>query len=168
MCRWLAYSGSPLRIYDILYRTSNSLLVQSKHSRLGVEPTNGDGFGVGWYGSEHEPGLYRCVDPMWNDRNMRELAQQISSPRVFAHIRATTGTAVEQSNCHPFRHGHWLFMHNGVIAQFRTLKRDLVLAVDPVLFPDIGARPTPSCSSTWRSRSGSPAIHRRRWRARSV
>jgi glutamine amidotransferase len=74
---------------------------------------------------------------MWNDRNMREVAQQIRSARVFAHIRATTGTPVEQSNCHPFRHGSWLFMHNGVIARFRELKRELVLAVDPKLFPDI-------------------------------
>jgi glutamine amidotransferase len=137
MCRWLAYSGSPLRLYDILYRTSNSLLVQSKHSKLGVEPTNGDGFGVGWYADGDHPGVYRSVDPMWNDRNMREVAGVVSSHHVFAHIRAATGTPVEQSNCHPFKHGHWLFMHNGVIAGFRKLKRDLAIAVSPDLYPDI-------------------------------
>ena len=55
--------------------------------------------------------------------------------RVFAHIRATTGTAVQQTNCHPFRHGRWLWMHNGAIADFPAVKRDLTLAVDPQLFP---------------------------------
>ena len=57
--------------------------------------------------------------------------------RVFAHIRATTGTAVQQTNCHPFRHGRWLWMHNGAIADFPSVKRDLTLAVEPALFPEI-------------------------------
>ena len=41
--------------------------------------------------------------------------RQIGSPLFLAHIRAATGTPVEQTNCHPFRHGRWLFMHNGFI-----------------------------------------------------
>src|SRR4051794_27624271 len=49
MCRWLAYSGSPILIQTALYEGPNSLVNQSLHSRLGAEPTNGDGFGVGWY-----------------------------------------------------------------------------------------------------------------------
>src|SRR5215217_912869 len=49
MCRWLAYSGSPLLIEELLYRPDHSLIDQSLHSRLGVETTNGDGFGLGWY-----------------------------------------------------------------------------------------------------------------------
>ena len=50
MCRWLAYSGSPLRLEQLLYEPEHSLIVQSLHSQLGAEETNGDGFGVGWYG----------------------------------------------------------------------------------------------------------------------
>ena len=50
MCRWLAYSGSPVLLEELLYNRQNSLIVQSLHSRLGAEETNGDGFGVGWYG----------------------------------------------------------------------------------------------------------------------
>ncbi|KJY25816.1 class II glutamine amidotransferase, partial [Streptomyces katrae] len=37
--------------------------------------------------------------------------------------------------CHPFRHGRWLWMHNGAIADFPRLQRDLCMAVDPALFP---------------------------------
>ena len=137
MCRWLAYSGSPVNLEDLLYRPQNSLVVQSKHSQLGAETTNGDGFGVGWYGELPTPGIFRSTEPAWNDRNLQELSAHASSRRVVAHIRASTGSAVQQTNCHPFRHGQWLWMHNGLISGFRLLKRDLMLAVAPELFPDI-------------------------------
>jgi predicted glutamine amidotransferase len=137
MCRWLAYSGSPVNLEDLLFKPVNSLVVQSKHSRLGVETTNGDGFGVGWYGDLPTPGVFRSTEPAWNDRNLRELSAHAGSRRVFAHIRASTGTPVQQTNCHPFRHDRWLWMHNGLIVDFRETKRDLLLAVDPVLFPEI-------------------------------
>jgi len=135
MCRWLAYSGSPISIADLLYRPKHSLIDQSLHSRLGAETTNGDGFGIGWYTDEETPGVYHSIDPAWNDRNLRDLATHIRSPVVFAHIRAAIGSAVQETNCHPFRYGRWLFMHNGFIDGFRQVKRDLVLAVDPSLYP---------------------------------
>ena len=136
MCRWIAYTGSPVTLDELLYKPANSLVMQSQKSRLGVEPTNGDGFGVGWY-DEHSPipGVFRSTEPAWSDRNLRELAAHIRSGVVLAHVRATTGTPVQQTNCHPFRHGQWLFVHNGAINGFSTLKRDLQLAVDPTLYP---------------------------------
>jgi predicted glutamine amidotransferase len=137
MCRWLAYSGAPVLLEDLLHKPKNSLVVQSLHSQLGAETTNGDGFGVGWYGAGESPGVFRSTEPAWNDRNLRELAGQIRSPRVLAHIRASTGSPVQQTNCHPFRHGRWLFMHNGYIDRLRTVRRDLAMEVDPALFPDI-------------------------------
>jgi glutamine amidotransferase len=124
-------------VEDLLYKPANSLIVQSQHSRMGATTVNGDGFGVGWYGLMETPGLYRSTEPAWNDRNLRELSAHAKAARVFAHIRASTGTAVQQTNCHPFRHDRWLWMHNGALADFRTVKRDLAMAVDPELFPDI-------------------------------
>jgi predicted glutamine amidotransferase len=55
MCRWLAYSGSPIVLQEALYAPAHSLIDQSLHSRLGAETTNGDGFGVGWYGAGETP-----------------------------------------------------------------------------------------------------------------
>ena len=52
-------------------------------------------------------------------------------------MRAATGTPVEQTNCHPFRHGRWLFVHNGFIDDYARVRRDLLLEVDPDLFPGI-------------------------------
>uniref|UniRef100_A0AAU2JZS1 Class II glutamine amidotransferase n=1 Tax=Streptomyces sp. NBC_00049 TaxID=2903617 RepID=A0AAU2JZS1_9ACTN len=139
MCRWLAYSGTPMLLDTILYKPAHSLIDQSLHSKLGVETTNGDGFGVGWYtGDIESPALLRDVGPAWNNRNLREMADHVTSPLFFAHIRASTGTAVQQSNCHPFRHGRWMFMHNGAISGFHLMRRDLTMLVDPALYADIG------------------------------
>jgi len=137
MCRWLAYSGSPVLLEDLLYKPQNSLVVQGQHSHLGATTTNGDGFGVGWYGAYDTPGLFRSTDPVWNDRNLRELSAHAQAARVFAHIRASTGSAVQQTNCHPFRHDRWLWMHNGALVGFRQMKRDLAMEVDADLFADI-------------------------------
>ena len=135
MCRWLAYSGSPLLLEELLLKPDHSLIDQSLHSRLGATTTNGDGFGIGWYGDEDTPGVFHSIEPAWNDHNLRELAQHLTSPLVFAHIRASTGSAIQQTNCHPFRYGRWLWMHNGLIREFNSVKRDLAFAVDPSLYP---------------------------------
>ena len=137
MCRWLAYSGTPILIADLIYKAKHSLIDQSLHARFGPHTTNGDGFGVGWYADGDSPVLYRAVDPIWNDRNLREISARIQSGLLFAHIRASMGTPVQQTNCHPFRYGKWLWMHNGSIAGFQQVKRELVLAVDPDLYPFI-------------------------------
>ena len=121
----------------LLYTPEHSLIDQSLHSKLGAETTNGDGFGVGWYGESETPGLFKSTEPAWNDANLRELSGHVRSGLVFAHIRASSGTPIQWTNCHPFRHGRWLWMHNGGIAQFQDVKRDLAFAVDPSLWPAI-------------------------------
>ena len=138
MCRWIAYSGTPVLLSHILFDPKHSLIDQSLHSRMGVETTNGDGFGIGWYADElATPAVLRDVGPAWNNQNLQEVAHHTRAGLFFAHIRATTGTAVQQSNCHPFRRDRWLWMHNGMISEFHLLRRDLAMAVDPSLYSDI-------------------------------
>ena len=138
MCRWLAYSGSPILLEELLYKPEHSLIDQSRHARMGVETTNGDGFGVGWYGAETgAPAVYHSIEPAWNDRNLREVASHVRSPLFLSHIRASTGTAVQQTNCHPFRHKNWLWVHNGLVRDFHLIKRDLAVAVDESLYADM-------------------------------
>ena len=138
MCRWLAYSGSPIKLEELLLKRDRSLIDQSLHSRLGATTTNGDGFGVGWYDDDDGvPRLYRSTHPAWNDRNLRELAAGISSSLFFSHIRASTGTAIQETNTHPFRYENWLWMHNGLIREFARVRRELILAVDDSLYPSI-------------------------------
>jgi predicted glutamine amidotransferase len=137
MCRWMAWHGQPVIIDELLFKSQHGLIDQSLHSRMGAETTNGDGFGLGWYGTGEGPGVYRSVSPAWGDPNLRDLAGHIESPLFMAHVRATSGTAVQETNCHPYRHGPWLFVHNGLISEFQTLRRELMLAVDPTLFANI-------------------------------
>jgi glutamine amidotransferase len=49
-------------------------------------------------------------------------------------VRAATGTPVQETNCHPFRHGRWLFVHNGYVTDFARIRRELLWAVRPDLF----------------------------------
>ena len=135
MCRWLAYSGAPVLLEDVLFKTDHSLIDQSLHARDKVHTTNGDGFGVGWYGIRDVPGVYKGIRPAWNDANLQALAAQIESPMFLAHVRATTGSPVQRTNCHPFNYKKWLFVHNGLIEGYEKLHRDLAFSVSPELFP---------------------------------
>ena len=133
----MSWHGQPVLVDEILFKTQHGLIDQSLHSKLGAETTNGDGFGLGWYGTGEGAGLYRSTEPAWGDANLRHLASHIESPLFLAHIRATSGTAIQQTNCHPFQHQDWLFVHNGVVGDFHDVRRDLMLAIDPSLFPEI-------------------------------
>jgi glutamine amidotransferase len=137
MCRWMAWHGQSVLIEELLFKTQHGLVDQSLHSRMGAETTNGDGFGMGWYAQEVEPALYRSISPAWSDPNLRELAAHTQSAIFMAHIRAAIGSPVQETNCHPFRHGRWLFVHNGYIADIHDMRRDLMLALEPSLFPNI-------------------------------
>ena len=135
MCRWIAYTGAPIYLEELILKPEHSLIDQSLTSKQGAETTNGDGFGVGWYGESAEPGLYKDTEPAWNDRNLADLAKHIKSRLFISHVRATTGTPIQRTNCHPFRHGNWLFVHNGMIRGYHELRRDLAFSVDPALYP---------------------------------
>jgi predicted glutamine amidotransferase len=137
MCRWMAWLGQPLLVEELLFNTQHGIVDQSLHARMGAEPTNGDGFGLGWYGAGERPAVYRSVAPAWSDVNLHELAGHIESPLFFTHIRAAIGSPVQQTNCHPFRHGNWLFVHNGYIGGFAGMRRDLMLAIHPDLFAEV-------------------------------
>jgi glutamine amidotransferase len=133
----MAWLGQPVLIDELLLKTPHGIIDQSLHARMGAEPTNGDGFGLGWYGAGDGPALYHSVSPAWSDANLLELASHVESHLFIAHIRAAIGSPVQQTNCHPFRRGKWLFVHNGYLGGFHDTRRELMLAMDPALFADI-------------------------------
>lgn len=141
MCRWLAYTGEPLVASSLLLDPQHSIVAMSLDSPLGAETVNGDGFGFGWYPENTPPGtspyVFRSIEPAWNDANLREISRAVRSPLFFTHVRAAVGPPIQQTNCHPFRHDNWLFMHNGAISGFSRFKRDLILDIDPELYPSI-------------------------------
>ena len=123
MCRFLAYRGRPILLEAMIASPSHSLIQQSLHAQESRTETNGDGFGIGWYGEHNHPGLYREVHPAWSDDNLRSLCAHVRSHLFFAHVRAATDTATTRANCHPFAAGRFMFMHNGQVGGYKTIRR---------------------------------------------
>jgi predicted glutamine amidotransferase len=113
MCRWVAHAGPEIYLEDLIFHQEHSIVSQSLAATQSAWATNGDGFGVAWYNQRTVPGLFKDVLPAWNDANLRSIAAHNKTNLFFAHVRATTGTAVNRSNCHPFTWQNWTFMHNG-------------------------------------------------------
>jgi glutamine amidotransferase len=132
MCRWIAYLGDPVFLDEFVSAPCQSLIAQSRQCREAPHSaTNADGFGLGWYGERETPGVFRDIRPAWSDENLRSLAHQIRSGLFLAHVRASTGTATTRANCHPFALGRHLFIHNGQIGGYDSLRRRL-----DMLLPD--------------------------------
>ncbi|MEP2532550.1 class II glutamine amidotransferase [Shimia sp.] len=134
MCRWAAYIGQPCYLEDVVTRPDHSLIQQSIQATECKTATNADGFGVAWYNTRPEPGLYRDTYPAWSDPNLRSLTAQVQSGLFLAHVRASTGTATSRNNCHPFSVGRWSFMHNGQVGGFDTFRRRADMLIPDQLY----------------------------------
>jgi predicted glutamine amidotransferase len=135
MCRWIAYCGYDIPLENYVTVPEHSLAAQSLSALESTASTNGDGFGLGWYGKHSEPGLYHEIRPAWSDENLRYLCRHLHSRLFFAHVRAATGTAVNRQNCHPFACGHWMFMHNGFVGSWSRLRRKVESFIPDALYP---------------------------------
>ncbi len=136
MCRLVAYMGHNLLLEDVLVKPINSIVMQSLHARESVIPTNGDGFGLGWYAPHIDatPALFTSISPAWNDRNLLNLTAKIQSSLFFAHVRAASAGGVTQYNCHPFVYEQWMLMHNGNIHGFLAIKRHIRRLLDDDIY----------------------------------
>lgn len=142
MCRFLIFKGTdPILLAHLLTRPAHSIINQSYDSRLRLDtrrPINGDGFGVGYYPQtrnvdedlgDNGPCVYCAITPAWNNLNLDRLANKTKSDLVFAHVRASTAGVLSESNCHPFVYHTLMFMHNGNVSHFESIKRKLALHI---------------------------------------
>jgi glutamine amidotransferase len=136
MCRWAAYTGTPIFLEEIVSLPGHSLIHQSHCATECKSAINADGFGLAWYGERDEPGLFRDILPAWSDPNLRSLTAQVKSGMFLAHIRASTGTATSRNNCHPFAVGKWCFMHNGQIGGYDRFRRNAEMLIPDDLYPN--------------------------------
>jgi predicted glutamine amidotransferase len=136
MCRFIAYLGTPIFLDVLVCQPRHSLLHQALRAEESKTATQGDGFGIGWYGERAEPAVYREIMPAWSDENLLTLCTSVRSGNFFAHVRAATGTAIARQNCHPFRHGRFLFMHNGQIGGYAQLRRALESQLPDLLYAE--------------------------------
>ena len=136
MCRFLAYSGDAIFLEDLVCKPRHSLVRQSLQASEAKTVTNGDGFGIGWYGEREVPGVYREVMPAWSDENLLALCANVRSHLFMAHVRAATGGGVSRLNCHPFHHGRYLFIHNGQVGDFARVRRRMEAELTDALFDE--------------------------------
>lgn len=136
MCRFVAYMGKPILMGEILVKPWNSIVLQSLQARESTTPTNGDGFGLGWYVPDisPEPALFTSIFPAWNDQNLRHLTSKIQSGCFFAHVRAAGIGGVNTYNCHPFIFKNSMLMHNGDMNAFSRIKRHLRHLLDDEIY----------------------------------
>ncbi len=134
MCRFLAYLGEPILLEDLVCKPRHSLVRQSLRAVEAKTVTNGDGFGVGWYGERESPGVYHEVMPAWSDQNLLALCANVRSRLFFAHVRAATGGGISRQNCHPFRHGSHMFIHNGQIGGYAQVRRAMEAQLPDALY----------------------------------
>lgn len=158
MCRLSAYFGAPICAADLVTKPNRSIVRQSFDARermSGDAATpgylNGDGFGLGWYAvdrcADPIPCTYRQARPAWHDTNLRNISAKVITPVLFAHVRATTsGQCVSEATCHPFRAGRYLWMHNGGVGGYGTIRRTLLAGLDDQCF-DYAMSNGPSDSS---------------------
>ncbi len=142
MCRLLGYIGSPISLDYLLYKPEHSLIVQSYQPReMNSGVVNADGFGVGWYHAQKDtnPFIYKNLLPIWNDVNLPSLSRYVESGCMLASIRsATSGQAVNISNCQPFEYDRLLCIHNGRIENFKqTLLRPICDRLNDVAYQAI-------------------------------
>ncbi|MCP4200604.1 MAG: class II glutamine amidotransferase [bacterium] len=140
MCRYAAYLGPPLPLSELIYKPANSLVHQATDASLSRTRINADGFGVGWYSPEisSEPAVFKDTSPVWNNYNLGEIAGKVRSPCIVAHVRsAKSYDPVNRENCHPFRRGRLLWMHNGDIPGRARLTRQVSLLADDALLAQV-------------------------------
>jgi glutamine amidotransferase len=116
MCRLFALRAThPTRVQGSLLDGPHALLNQSACDRRGE--CHDSGWGIG-YDLQGQPHVVRSERPARDDPRYREQAALVLSTAVLAHVRRASVGAGALRNTHPFRHGRWLFAHNGTLFGF--------------------------------------------------
>lgn len=158
MCRFLIYKGKRILLADILSRPEHSLISQASRREAytpGVEKSenysamhtskrnhnvNADGFGIAYYDSmsRSHASLFKSVTPAWSNANLAELLEVMYGDLIFAHIRAASHMSpVSLQNCHPFRRGRLVFMHNGGISGIKRIRRNILNSLTDSIYSSV-------------------------------
>jgi glutamine amidotransferase len=108
MCRLLGVvSSEPAQFRLTLREAPRSLAFLSREHR--------DGWGIGVYSEAGGWSVQRGTLCAHDDDEFHEVAAGSRGELLVAHVRKRTVGAVTLDNTHPFRHGRWVFAHNGTI-----------------------------------------------------
>jgi predicted glutamine amidotransferase len=76
---------------------------------------NPDGTGVGVFEADGKPVLRRQPIAAWQDTDFATEAHEMTGTTFIAHVRYSSGAALDVRNTHPFVQDNRIFAHNGVV-----------------------------------------------------
>jgi len=77
--------------------------------------SNPDGTGLGVFEATGKPVLDKQPMAAWQDSQFATEARELTGTTFIAHVRYSSGAALEVRNTHPFLQDDRLFAHNGVV-----------------------------------------------------
>ncbi|MFN7146980.1 MAG: class II glutamine amidotransferase [Myxococcota bacterium] len=114
MCRLFGFKSSVVsRAHRSLIAAENALAQQARH--------HPDGWGIGYFHGGDAYVLKSSGGAAEND-SFRRASERLASDTFVVHVRRATVGGVGPYNVHPFRHGKWLFAHNGTLHGFERLR----------------------------------------------
>ena len=123
MCRLYGFrANEATKVECSLVHAQNALLLQSRSDMIGR--SHADGWGLAYY-QEGTLVVEHRESAAFEDLQFSETAERIYAETVVAHVRRATVGGASKVNTHPFRHGRWVFAHNGTVAAFDALGPEL-------------------------------------------
>lgn len=119
-------SAVPSKAHQSLVAADNALGAQSR-----LHP---DGWGIGWFVDE-EAYVIKSANAAHACDRFNRASGRLESHTFLVHVRRATVGLTDHANAHPFRHGRWLFAHNGTLFDFPLVQPWLVEQTDPDFVP---------------------------------
>jgi glutamine amidotransferase len=125
MCRLFGFRSSvPSGAHRSLVEAENALASQAGfHS---------DGWGIGYFLGD-EAYIMKSERGAAEDERFDRLSRRLESSTFVVHVRRATVGDRDLLNSHPFRHGAWVFAHNGTVYGFDDIRDQLLEATAPEL-----------------------------------
>ena len=95
--------------------TATFWLLDAPDNLVEQSKRNPDGTGLGVFGADGKPVLYKQPMAAWQDSEFATEAHELTGTTFIAHVRYSSSAALEVRNTHPFLQDDRIFAHNGVI-----------------------------------------------------
>jgi predicted glutamine amidotransferase len=110
MCRLFGFRSNVVsRAHRSLIQAENAVAQQARRHQ--------DGWGIGYFlGSDAY--VHKSHSGAADDGRFQLISERLRSHTFVVHVRNATVGSIDPFNSHPFRHGAWMFAHNGSLWGF--------------------------------------------------
>jgi predicted glutamine amidotransferase len=128
MCRLFGLHG------DKRVVTATFWLLEAPDNLVEQSKRNPDGTGLGVFGPDGRPAVYKQPIAAWQDKAFATEAHELTGTTFIAHVRYSSSAALELRNTHPFLQDDRIFAHNGVVEGLDVIDKRLAdLGVDDLV-----------------------------------